>query len=358
MVEPEAKFHSELFVRLKDEIESNFPDYDEPKIEEDVEGRRADIYIPSKRTGEVIIEVKRDDVNPRERVVVKQAYDYARDKDTEYFATCNSRDFFLFDTRQGYDLDEFDYYYFDLRSLSVEEFVDELLRVVNYLFHEDELPEQAEREKVLGLLQSFHSTIWGPYEALARDKYESSEPFRQEFEEWARENDYEPDADRTFKIAAKQYAYLLTNKVLFYEFVRRKTPDDIPTESGFPLDSIHEHTTLEMMEEHLRDCFDSIVEEIDYEAVFDDEASLFEDFPQNKKTLTRIEDFLNNIVNANIGEIDEDLLGGIYEELIPEQERKELGQYYTPPGLRVYSRGTRSIRRTTRFSTPRVVAAL
>ncbi|MDZ7687842.1 MAG: hypothetical protein U5J64_03800 [Halobacteriales archaeon] len=322
MVEPEAKFHSELFVRLKDEIESHFPDYDEPKIEEDVEGRRADIYVPSKRTGEVIIEVKRDDVNPREREVVKQAYDYARDKDTEYFATCNSRDFFLFDTRQGYDLDEFDYYYFDLRNLSVEEFVDELLLVVNYLFHEDELPEQAEKKKVLGILQSFHSTIWEPYEALARDKYESSEPFRQKFENWARENDYEPDADKTFKIAAKQYAYLLTNKVLFYEFVRRKTPDEIPTESGFPLDSIHEHTTLEMMEEHLRDCFDSIVEEIDYEAVFDDEASLFEEFPQNRKTLMRIEDFLNNIVNADIGEIDEDLLGGIYEELIPEQERK------------------------------------
>jgi hypothetical protein len=161
MVQPEAKFHSELFVRLKDEVESEFPDYDEPRIEEDVEGRRADIYVPSKRTGEVIIEVKRDDVNPRERDVVKQAYDYARDKDTEYFATCNSRDFFLFDTRQGYDLDEFDYYYFDLRNLSVEEFVDDLLRVVNYLFHEDELPEQAEKEKVLGILQSFHSTIWG-----------------------------------------------------------------------------------------------------------------------------------------------------------------------------------------------------
>jgi len=87
MVEPEAKFHSELFVRLKDRIRSDFPDYDEPRTEEDIEGRRADIYVPSKRTGEVIIEVKRDDVNPRERKVVKQAYDYARDKDTEYFAT-------------------------------------------------------------------------------------------------------------------------------------------------------------------------------------------------------------------------------------------------------------------------------
>jgi type I restriction-modification system DNA methylase subunit len=171
----------------------------------------------------------------------------------------------------------------------------------------------------------------GSYEALARDKYESSEPFRQEFEDWARENDYEPDADRTFRVAAKQYAYLLTNKVLFYEFVRRRTPDDIPTENNKPLDAIHGHTTLDYMEKHLRDCFDSIVEQVNYEAVFDDEASLFEGFPQNKKTLSRIEDFLNNIVNANIGEIDEDLLGGIYEELIPEQERKELGQYYTPP---------------------------
>ena len=71
----------------------------------------------------------------------------------------------------------------------------------------------------------------------------------------------------------------------------------------------------------------------DYEPIFDSGASLFADFPQNKKTLRTLEDFLSNMGGEEIVELDEDLLGEIYEELIPVDERKALGQFYTHPKI-------------------------
>lgn len=108
---------------------------------------------------------------------------------------------------------------------------------------------------------------------------------------------------------------------------------EIETESGFELNPLHGHTTLSNLENHLQNQFNEIVEEIDYEPIFDDGTSLFADFPQNRKTLRTLEDFLENIEAESITGLDEDLLGEIYEELIPTDERKMLGQYYTPPKI-------------------------
>src|SRR5699024_7250825 len=46
-----------------------------------------------------------------------------------------------------------------------------------------------------------------------------------------------------------------------------------------------------------------------------------------------LEDFLSNIEAAEVVELAEDLLGEIYEELIPVDERKALGQFYTHPKI-------------------------
>ena len=75
------------------------------------------------------------------------------------------------------------------------------------------------------------------------------------------------------------------------------------------------------------------MEEIDYEPIFKSGSSLFADFPQNTKPLRTLEDFLSNIEAESIVALDEDLLGEIYEELIPVDERKALGQFYTHPKI-------------------------
>lgn len=341
----EAEFHGVLFTRLLDYIQDNETLFDEPVSEKTVDSGFADIYLPSALNGELVIEVKRDDIYPRDKEVIKQARTYTDDLDAEFFATCNSNDLFLFHYQGEIELADIDFYYFNLRESDLSEVIPQLLGVVEHVHEAQSLPDQTERDRLVGILRSFHSSIWPTYRELARQKYGSNERFTQQFDEWVQENDYgDLDDDEQFEVAGKQYAYLLTNKVLFYEVIREKTkgqydPEagetvtEIETESGFELDPLHGHTTLSNLETHLQNQFETIIEEIDYEPIFDDGASLFADFPQNRKTLRTLEDFLENIEAESITRLDEDLLGEIYEELIPADERKMLGQYYTPPKI-------------------------
>jgi type I restriction-modification system DNA methylase subunit len=334
----EAKFHGILYTRLFDYIEDNDTLFKEPISEKTTDSGFADIYIPSELNGEIVIEVKNDDTYPRDHEVVKQARRYTDDLDADFFATCNSNDLFLFHDQGEIEMADVDFYYFNLREVQLEEAIPQLLGVVEHVHEEESLPDQTERERIVGILRSFHSSIWPTYAALAEKKHGRNEKFTQQFDEWIQENDYGSlDEGEQFEIAGKQYAYLLTNKVLFYEVVREKTEpeydQEIETKSGLPLDSLHEETTLSNLENHVQNQFETIIEEIDYEPIFDSGSSLFADFPQNKKTLRTLEDFLSNIEVESIVELDEDLLGEIYEELIPVDERKALGQFYTHPKI-------------------------
>ncbi|MFK5602613.1 N-6 DNA methylase [Haloferax volcanii] len=341
----EAKFHGIFYTRLLDYIGDNETLFDEPVSEKTTTDGFADIYIPSALNGEIVIEVKRDDIYPRDHEVVRQARRYADDLGADFYATCNSNDLFLFHDKGEIEMQDVDFYYFNLREVQLEEAIPQFLGVVEHVHEEKALPDQSKRERIVGVLRSFHSSIWPTYAALAKKKYGRNEKFTQQFDEWVAENDYGGlDDEEQFEVAGKQYAYLLTNKVLFYEVVREKTkpkydPElgdtvvEIETESGFELDSLHEKTTLKNLEQHVQKQFETIVEEIDYEPIFDSGASLFADFPQNKKTLRTLEDFLTNIEAEDIIELDEDLLGEIYEELIPVEERKALGQFYTHPKI-------------------------
>lgn len=341
----EAKFHGILYTRLLDYVEDNDTLFDEPVSEKTTESGFADIYVPSALNGELVIEVKRDDIYPRDKEVIKQAREYTEDLDADFFATCNSNDLFLFHYQGEIEVSDIDFYYFNLRDVDLSEAIPQLLGVVEHVHEAQSLPDQTERERIVGVLRSFHSSIWPTYKGLAHEKYGSNERFTQQFDEWVQENDYtDLNEDEQYEVAGKQYAYLLTNKVLFYEVIREKTKStydpevgesvaEIETKSGFELDPLHGHTTLKNLENHLQNQFETIIEEIDYEPIFDDGASLFSDFPQNRKTLTTLQDFLENIEAESITRLDEDLLGEIYEELIPADERKMLGQYYTPPKI-------------------------
>jgi type I restriction-modification system DNA methylase subunit len=334
----EQKFHSLLYSALYRYVENNDTKFSEVSIEKDVEGRRADIHLESNLTGSLVIEVKRDDISPYDKEVIKQARDYTRDIGADFFATCNSNDFYLFNYDGQMDLQNVPYNYANLRSINLSDeeldgFVPHLLAGVDHLYQNGELPEQEKKEQVVGLLRTFHSTIWPAYKELAEQKYESNEKFINLFEDWVRENDFTAlDTDEQLETAAKQYAYLLTNKILFYEVVREQTPEPIEPSDGNKLDSLVGVSKLDFLDEHIRRRFEEIIEKIDYEPIFRN-SDLFEQFPNNRKTLQNIQSLAENIEQREISGVDEDLLGDVFEELIPESERKKLGQYYTPPTI-------------------------
>jgi RecB family endonuclease NucS len=81
----EAKFHGILYTRLLDYIEDNGTLFEEPVSEKTTESGYADIYIPSALNGEVVIEVKRDDIYPRDNDVIKQARKYTDELSADFF---------------------------------------------------------------------------------------------------------------------------------------------------------------------------------------------------------------------------------------------------------------------------------
>jgi len=334
----EQKFHSLLYSALYRYVENNDTKFSEVSIEKDVEGRRADIHLDSNLTGSLVIEVKRDDISPYDKEVMKQARDYTRDIGADFFATCNSNDFYLFNYDGQIELQDVPYNYANLRPVNLSDdeldgFVPQLLAGVDNLYQHGKLPEQEKKEQIVGLLRTFHSTIWPAYKALAEEKYESNEKFINLFNDWVRENDFSSlSTDQQLETAAKQYAYLLTNKILFYEVVREQTPEPIEPTDGNKLQSLVGVSSLDFLDEHIRRRFEEIIEKIDYEPIFRN-SDLFEQFPSNKKTLQNIQSLAENIEQREISEINEDLLGDVFEELIPESERKKLGQYYTPPTI-------------------------
>jgi type I restriction-modification system DNA methylase subunit len=326
----EFEFHARLFSALEDHITSHNIDFDEPTGEEPTDTGFIDIFVPSTLREGVVIEVKRADIDPHSYDVIQQGHRYATDKNVTLFATANPNDVFLFRrTETATSITELDRRHYDLRDLSLSEFIEQFFEDVKELqqgrgqvFQFDDL--------IVSRLRSFHTSIYPTYRELIQREFDNEDSFRDLLTHWARENDYAheyPGVKETFRIAAQQYAYLLMNRIVFYELVREQGVD---TESGFPLDEIYAGVSPEGLDQHLRDCFQLIMEEIDYEAIFKEDSEFFENIPNNDLTRKRLHTFTRSIEQEPLNDIDVDVAGQIYQELIPIEERKELGQFYTP----------------------------
>ena len=329
--DPEVNFHSRLYDRLSAHLDAT-PDapFADVRLEADGTGRRETLVLDGNGIGDLVVEVGR--ANPRSAEVVEQARAYADANGAEFVATCNANDFFLYDSPS--EAPAADCYYLNLRDRPLRELISEIFDAVVHHSVYGELPAQRERERIVGVLRSFHASIWPTLTSLAGRAYANDEQFIEHLETWVRKNDYETlDEETQLELAAKQYAYLLANKVLFYEVVRERTPDPIETASGRQLGSLLPEESDSRLDHHLSERFAEIVTEVGYEPIFTPDSGLFEAFPHNCKTRRALADFVRNVERRSITALDEDPLGEIYEEFIPATERKALGQYYTHPKI-------------------------
>lgn len=327
---PEFEFHARLFRELEEYISNNSTEFEKPLGEESTSSGFIDIFLPSTRREGVVIEVKREDIDPHSFNVIQQGHRYAQDKGVSLFLTANPNDVFLFRrTESATSATELDRQHYDLRKLTLNEFIEKFLSDVVDLQDGTTSPLQFD-DLIVNRLRSFHTSIFPLYKELIRDSFYSNDEFKQSFVAWAQENDYEheePDVEETFRIAAQQYAYLLMNRIVFYELVREQ---GVETDSGFPLDPIYNDVAISRLDEHLENCFESIMNEIDYEAIFQDDNEFFNKIPESEHTRSRLHTFTRSIEQEPLSEISVDVAGQIYQKLIPIDERKELGQFYTP----------------------------
>lgn len=120
---------------------------------------------------------------------------------------------------------------------------------------------------------------------------------------------------------AGQYAYRLIGQILFYFALRRRQPslEEIVIDPGTDVSGA------------LRGHWNA-VRRFDYEALF--APSEFESLiPLSREIETELRRLVDGLKTYDWAAVGDDVLGSVFERLIPREEQLILGQFYTPPAV-------------------------
>jgi methylase of polypeptide subunit release factors len=307
-MDSESVFHARLRSAIAEHISVHDTPFETP-LEESSSG---ELFVPSRCRDSIALETVRADVDPHSTTVTQRVQRRARNDGASVFVTVNETDAFLFYSPEldaGTDVSDFERRWYDLRNLSVATFSERVFADVVALQDGDESPGRYE-DFIVGRLRSFHASLVPRYESRIREKFADDDGFRHSLLSWARENDYpvaRPEMERTFRIAAQRYAYLVMARIVFAERRREDGGDD-----------------------------DSGVESAFVEAPFvgtlvgSNSSGLFDTIPTDEETRECVRAFAASIERESLSAVESDIAGRIYEQLIPADERTAFGQFYTP----------------------------
>ncbi|MCQ4450395.1 MAG: N-6 DNA methylase [Sulfolobales archaeon] len=333
--------------------------------EYEVEGRRADIAV-LKDDGNplLIIETKKKKERggswsverhfiPTSEDVVGQAASYAallkRNKGVyvPFIATANETQLALFKVPENIEdlvnwnaIRERDYgrvikdfYEFKKENLILhrphgpfsEEFFKGLLDAITGIYVKKYSFEEKRQElhwQVLEDLRSFVDFLTPFVEQAIAEKGRFKDSIASKLEEYRKKTGYNPTPQQL----AREMAYVLLNKILFYKVLEHYY--NLPH-----LGPLYEKGVVKTCSEYLkrlREYFVNAVEVTrDFQTVF--ETGIYDevDLVENEGVLKAIDWLINLVEHYQIERLG-DVIGFIYEDLIPGEERHQLGQFYTP----------------------------
>lgn len=314
--------------------------FDEPKTQYPVNGRRADIalVLAERKKPLLIIETKRKyeergyyravrNIMPTSRVVIDQALWYATYSGAPYFATTNGRVFALFTRPEKDERFSFDRHRIMIRERIVlnEEFAEELLITVAKLYRKVPVSVTPLDWSFIIVLRDFVNWLSDAVEPLIRKKLRVDEEFKVKYENFAETVGYRPDAEQL----AKEMAYVLMNKIVFYKVLERHYKK-LGTRKLKRISAPDAKTYLNT----LYSFFIKAVEVTgDFEPVFYTEIYDEVEIPDDEFVFEGINAFIEDMEHHRLEDLGSDIVGFIYEELIPAGERHALGQFYTPPAI-------------------------
>jgi len=129
-----------------------------------------------------------------------------------------------------------------------------------------------------------------------------------------------------FDKAARQTAYLLVNKILFYNVLQAKRPQQLD-----PLEIPASLTKGSVLRTTLQGYFDQVLK-IDYETIYTTDFIDTIAFPDEENVVKEIRELVNILRQYDFSKLS-DIIGPIFERLIPKDERHNLGQYFTNPDV-------------------------
>ena len=166
-------------------------------------------------------------------------------------------------------------------------------------------------------------TMRGPLKQSLATTVGRDPKFKKALEEWAVKQGIANFGEEPFfESISRQIVYRTLGKIIFYQSLRR-----------------HVHTLPEMdfsgvddamIVTRLRYYFDQ-AKAIDYQAIFEEE--LTERIPYPQVAINELKGLISDLNYYNFHSVPQDVIGQVFERLIPPAERHALGQYFTREDL-------------------------
>jgi type I restriction-modification system DNA methylase subunit len=177
-------------------------------------------------------------------------------------------------------------------------------------------------------LQEKIKVLAGYYKTIIDDQVHKNDPFRAKLKKWFSDQGWSFGWHPSdYEKASRQAAYLLINKILFYDILQAKRPHDLD-----PLEIPEGLTKSAMLENTLQGYFTQALK-IDYETVFTTDFIDSVAFINSEEVVKEIKSLVAILRRYDFSTLGFDVIGRIFERLIPQGERHTLGQYFTSPDV-------------------------
>ncbi|RKD97829.1 N-6 DNA methylase [Halopiger aswanensis] len=335
----EADVHFELYRHVQNAIDDQ-PSRGQitfgsarPEYSEGISGRADIVIFDDSHNPILVVEAKKPgdsgnrDIDPYSPDVIEQGLEYATKLGAPFTATYNGSRLVLFKTLEpGKPFLQRATKSYEISS--VPKFADELLNEVSR-FEAKQAQWDSLDNAFIKRVKSLHEFVSPRIEDSLQEKIEEDSSFQVSFEEWADKQGLEySDASKSEKEDilqnfSEQATYLLINKILFYKILENSPAygDEVA-----PL-AVSIHRVQEDLEEH----FDKIVSDVDFEAIFEHD-DIYSEIPL-EPVAEKIREFVIELDDQDLTQFDSDVIGRIYEGVIPHERRHEMGEYYTPAAV-------------------------
>jgi len=263
----------------------------------------------------------------------------------QYFATTNFKRLIWYNTERvnsmkpleeqiidKYELSNIE----DLNNLEYARFSEPIKKSLRiflrklYSVHSGKEPEprQAIDDLLVFRLQDSIDLMAVYYREIISEDCKKNRSFAKKLAEWFFEQGWHfTMSEQDFDRAARQTAYLLVNKILFYNLLQTKRPRDLD-----PLEIPKSLTKGSVLQKTLQAYFEQVLK-IDYETIYTTDFIDTIAFPDSREVVDEIKKLINVLNEYDFSKIGYEIIGRIFERLIPPEERHNLGQYFTNPDV-------------------------
>jgi type I restriction enzyme M protein len=275
----------------------------------------------------------------------KPAWDKANSRRAKYFATTNFQELVWFNTEKAnalrppeeqvvdkYHLSELEDLNFIEETRYKESIIKQLERFLTKLYAvhlgKEPEPKQAIDEFLIYRLHDKIRRLARYYASIIEDQCHKDKAFSSRLGKWFNDQGWSfAWHPQDFDKAARQTAYLLVNKILFYDLLQAKRPEKLD-----PLQIPQGLTKGAQLQKILQSFFDEVLD-IDYETIYTTDFIDTIAFPDQKEIVAEVKELISILQEYDFSKLGYDIIGGIFQKLIPQDERHNLGQYFTNPDV-------------------------